>query len=329
MWEYQNLLTIQKTNGIFLKITQDCNELVKHVINIYNIEPTDCKFFPGPQPKSIERSDFEKLFNNSYYVCEKSDGVRYLFVCTVWKGKQICFLMNRKNEIFLIKLTLDKNNYNNTIFDCELVESNRNNELLIFDAILYNNIKLQHLKFSERMKYAQKFMNNYKNKNDEVFQIKKKNMIRYDKDTFKTFVESFKDNDKIDGYIFTPEMDGIKSNTHDNMYKFKNRLDNSVDFKIIYTDKKGFVLLIKDRPVKNNYLSVDKYMEIYDNIKRECIEKNECIVECRYDENNTKNGNIYWIPTLIRKDKSHSNSFFCYKKTLLNIQENITINEFY
>lgn len=300
--------------GLAWKISDNTrDDLVNHVIDIYNNNnPRNSSYFPGPQPKSIERKDMFKLFENDYYVCEKSDGVRYLFVSMEWKKRNLCFLMNRKNEIFIIKLNLHINNYKNSILDCELL--NDNGVLKVFDAIVVNGTPLQHMKLSERLNWIDRITTTYNKSDTDPFLISKKNMVKYDPTTFEDYTKSIENlGSKTDGYIFTPENDPIQSSTHENMYKFKNGIDNSVDFMIL--NKKIF---IGDRILRNNFL-IPNDLPLKDDEKT--------IVECIYVHE--KNNNIYWKPILIRNDKNHSNSFFCYKKTLVNIRENIQLKEFY
>jgi hypothetical protein len=124
---------------------------------------------------------------------------------------------------------------------------------------------------------------------------------------------------KIDGYIFTPVNDGIKSGTHENMYKFKEGYDNSVDFEIRVTKDGLMVPYINGRILYNNYIQPTE-LKLNPNVKN--------IIECEFDYKDVDQNN-FWKPKKIRYDKSHSNSYFCFKKTLLNIHENIQLHEFY
>jgi hypothetical protein len=131
-------------------------------------------------------------------------------------------------------------------------------------------------------------------------------------------------NYKTDGFIFTPNDENIKTGTHNTMFKFKKQYDNSVDFIVIYEEDRKFVLYIQNRVLYNNYLYTDN---VDSELLSHIIHTHQCVVECKLHHRLGKN--YFWIPILIRHDKTYSNSFFCYKKTLLNIEENITIDEFY
>ena len=61
---------------------------------------TNTIFFPGAHPVSIERVHLEALWREPYWVCAKSDGIRYLFVCLTHENKSYSFFLNRKNDIF-------------------------------------------------------------------------------------------------------------------------------------------------------------------------------------------------------------------------------------
>ena len=291
--------------------------------------------FPGPQPKSMEREFFTK-FKNPYYVCEKSNGVRYILFCTNFdiqsdgNVKPCCFLINRKQDIYLLNFTFKKESFMNTILDGELIHSKNKLQyyFLIFDCINLNNNKLNELKFSERIKHAKQFCNSYKKKETDAFIIKCKEFIIYSPNTFEQYVNSINQgclNYEIDGYIFTPENDHITSGTHENMLKFKNGIDNTVDFEVRFFNN-NCSLYLGNRPVIKHYLEYKSNDSIIHEIKSNGSSKN-IIVECIYLKE--LNGNTYWTPLLIRNDKQYPNSFYTFTKTLKNITENIQIEEFY
>ena len=55
-----------------------------------------CCRFPGSQPVSFEKRHLEVLEREDYYVCEKSDGVRYLLYFAIPPSGPVAFLVNSK-----------------------------------------------------------------------------------------------------------------------------------------------------------------------------------------------------------------------------------------
>lgn len=317
---------------IFYKL---CNLYNKNYIN-NNIN--NGLRFPGPLPKSLEREFFPK-FKNPYHVCEKSNGVRYLFFSTMYKiddqdsEKPCCFLINRKNDVYLLQLSLPSTTFQNTILDGELIQSKNSTKwyFLIFDVVMINGIEMQKKTFSTRIQSSASIVDSYKQTNTDIFQFKTKNFIEYNPSDFRKYVEITVpqlDYD-TDGYIFTPEYDEITSGTHENMFKLKSQMDNSVDFEIRYFDNR-FSLWLCNRCVKNNHIDITnnkKEISILNGVKHSMSRK--MIVECQLSRVHENGRDRYWIPLLIRGDKSHSNSFYTFSKTLKNIEENIQLEEFF
>jgi len=321
IFKLYNSLVWKLTDGSLLNaLQQKTNNLYHQTDNIeYNK-------FPGCQPVSIERKHINMLTETTYLVCEKTDGVRYLFVCLKHNDINYCFLYSRKSDIYLLNFSLNKSNFDNTILDGEIIKNETDDKsyFVVFDSIIVNNINLHNKTYKERLEHINLVTDTYLKKDTDHFEIKKKHIINYSPYTFHEYIKSLLNlNYKTDGFIFTPNNDSIKTGTHNTMFKFKKQYDNSVDFIIKY-ENNMFRIYIQNRLLYNNYIWFDhNVFEIEEEIKK----NKQCVVECKlYSQEGINN---LWYPVLIRTDKHHSNSFFCYKKTLLNIKENITIEEFY
>ena len=125
-------------------------------------------------------------------------------------------------------------------------------------------------------------------------------------------------NHDTDGYIFTPENEPVRSGTHPSMFKWKEQLKNTVDFLVIKTDRDYIMKIAKG---KQQIVLHDQRIRIVDK-KMEQLLKEPRIIECKYLSEGL------WEGLFIRTDKIHPNNMLTYKKTLLNISENIQIGEF-
>jgi hypothetical protein len=321
------LIQFGNASGIEIVKEDDKTKFYKYVCEKYTDKEMFHDRFPGPQPKSIERSNFEYLKQNDFFVCEKTDGVRYLLTCMMWDHKPYCFLVNRNKRIILLNLRLDVKNFDGTIVDGELVHTDDDTwYFMLFDVIYMNGTACHKLEFNQRVDKAKMLCDTYTKRSTDPFTLRTKTFIRFNGPNLKEYVT----NDvpllkyKTDGYIFTPLKDEIQSGTHENMFKWKPKLSNTIDFKIRYTNLQNkYELLIGNRPVYNNELE-DCTNDILQTVR---LNKEGCVVECEYV--NTIGKYCIWRPLLIRHDKQYPNSYRTFSKTILNIKEDIQLEEFF
>lgn len=287
--------------------------LMKQIRVWWNVSP-NTKYFPGPQPVSIERKDFETLRNNNYWVCYKSDGVRYLFVCVRVDDRNYCLFINRKMNMFMMRITTATVVFEGTVLDGELVynQKTQKHEYVVYDATIVCGKSVTNKPLSARLESATSVASHI-TRSDIAIKIKLFFPLRDFEDYVNTVVPEITHG--LDGYVFTPEDSPVMSGTHYTMFKWKEQLKNTVDFQVEYHRKrKGYVLRVS----KGRMLH-----EVNDTLTEAPNQNVPCIVECKYA------GPGKWTPVLIRDDKGHPNNYLTYTKTLYNIKENIQLEEFF
>lgn len=276
------------------------------------------RYFPGPQPVSVERKDFETLRSENYWVSYKSDGVRYLMVFVKIDDKSYCILIDRKMDCHLVKMTaattfLDSG----TILDGEIVlnRETEKSEFIVYDATIVSGRSLLREPHSARLEAAMTVANHVKVSSVPV-RIKLFYPLRDFRDYVKDVVGTITHG--MDGYIFTPEDSPVSSGTHYKMFKWKDQISNTVDFHVEYHRKRRRYIL----RVSRGKSLMDTEDELID-VDQRFLDQTPCIMECKYAGKKT------WTPVLIRSDKTHPNNYLTYTKTLLNISENIKLEEFF
>ena len=268
-------------------------------------------FFPGPQPISIERKHFS-ILKGGYMVCEKSDGVRHLFVSLMFGDKKMCFIVNRAFTMFVVQLHLPKMAYLGTILDAELVDRT----LLIYDAVCIGNNSLVQLNLIERLQSAENLISEITKLKTDPIILKVKTFFNL-KNFFEFEEYLSKIESKVDGLIFTPIKECIRTGTHETMFKWKPRDLNTIDFQAKkWGEKWGLYVQEKGRLVFESELSVKNSPEWI-------VE--DCIVECQYMCDDEPR---WWKPIGLRLDKKHANNRKTFYRTLVNIRENIQMVEF-
>lgn len=173
---------------------------------------------------SFQKEHLHLLEESDYYVCEKSDGVRYLLYFTQPPSGPCAFLIDRAYKIYELRGVFlpDRKNLDeiikDTVLDGELVTDHTGNfTYYIFDCLLYNSAKVWHLKLPQRLRFVQ-------NEIIKVFEDVEQKHSRY---PFKLLLKEMHkpygiqavfekielQNHDNDGLIFTPVNEPLVSGT--------------------------------------------------------------------------------------------------------------------
>lgn len=222
--------------------------------------------FPGAQPVSFSLKHMEELRTSDYYVCEKTDGIRYLMYLAADKeGNEIQYLIDRKNDYWLVPpgaLHLpradDEASYHvKTLVDGELVfdniaptangsdappaEPQLQPTFLVFDCMVLGGKDLTERSLDKRLGYFKEsvykpydalFRKYPQEKQFQAFSIQMKDMqYSYGIEMmFRTILPQLRHGN--DGLIFTRCDTPYHPGTDQHILKWKPAEENTVDFKI-------------------------------------------------------------------------------------------------
>lgn len=263
-------------------------------------ESPDPTRFPGPQPVSIERRHFPLLKRQPYYVCEKTDGVRY-FLISMDSG---VYIVNRAFATESVKIRIPKD----TLLDGELVKTKAGKMLfVVHDAVRAKGERLLDLPLDQRLDKARAVTKGIIKTAAAPFEVRVKTMR--DLGDAKSLPDLGSFEYETDGIVMTPINEPIRMGTHETMFKWKPRDRITIDFQI----KNGIELWVQDRgePYKE--------AELHGRNQRPDL-PDGTIVECGY-------GDVGWFVEKIRTDKTHANNRRTYFRTCVNLRENIQLGE--
>ncbi|KAE8454101.1 hypothetical protein EG329_005024 [Mollisiaceae sp. DMI_Dod_QoI] len=211
--------------------------------------------FPGAQPVSFARRHLEELCKQDYYVCEKSDGMRYLLYLTTGdEGEEVQYLIDRKNDYWFIPrdglhFPVPKSVQSfhvNTLIDGELVldkvpGGDYQPKYLVFDCMVLDGNSLMNRTLDKRLAYfKERIFDPYKQLLDEypdekqymhfIVELKAMQLSYGIEKMFKEILPSLPHGN--DGLIFTCRMTDYKHGTDQHILKWKPELENSIDFRL-------------------------------------------------------------------------------------------------
>ncbi|KAI1335750.1 mRNA capping enzyme [Xylariaceae sp. FL0016] len=209
--------------------------------------------FPGAQPVSFSRKHIDELRREDYYVCEKSDGMRYLLYLTEdEKHQEVHYLIDRKNDYWFVNSgslhfptpQSEEDFHKDTVLDGELVMDTLPNgrkepRYLIFDCLVLDGQVLMGRDLSKRLGYFReqvflpyrKLLERYPDERQfQPFFVEMKAMqFAYGVEMmFKEVIRNLKHGN--DGLIFTCLKSQYKPGTDPHILKWKESEENTIDF---------------------------------------------------------------------------------------------------
>ena len=273
-------------------------------------------FFPGPQPVSIERKHLVMLNSVNYTACEKTDGTRMAIVCKLINNKKYVVAVNRAMEMRSVKFYMPRKAYDGTIIDGEFV----GDKFMVYDAVMVSGISVRHMNLWNRLQHVTSFLTGIMKMPTDPFVIHIKTF--YPMANAVELIKKVKAGDfpyATDGLIFTPIEAPVRNGTHETMFKWKPRDQNTIDYLVKPRDKGEVGLYIQDRGELVFSTVVCPTPEWINRLTLNTI------VECRYLSDTWPRK---WEPVSIRVDKTHPNNRRTLHRTMVNIEENIEIDEF-
>ena len=274
--------------------------------------------FPGPQPISIERVHMKILKTNPYVVCEKTDGTRVALLAFTFEGKKVTLMFNRSLRMVWTPLNMPKSAHQGTLLDGELVD----NTIMMYDAVYISGEDLKTKNFLDRLEKLELFVKGIMRLAKDPVTVKTKKFVTLDElEGFQTQIVPSMPY-KTDGLVFTPVNDPIRLGTHETMFKWKPRDENTIDFQVKWKPNGAVGLYIQDRG--SLYFESEITPDRFDDSFVGWLEE-DAIVECRYM---TDDQPMWWKPVGRRTDKTYPNNRRTYYRTLVNIKEDIKWQEF-
>ncbi|KAG9245403.1 mRNA capping enzyme, catalytic domain-containing protein [Calycina marina] len=211
--------------------------------------------FPGAQPISFARRHLEELTRTDYYLCEKTDGMRYLLYLTEGDpGQEVLYLIDRRNDYWYVpdsKMHIPKPGnpqgfHTNTLLDGELVidkdgDGKIRPRFMVFDCLVWNSQNLMQKTLDKRIGY---YKENIQTPFDDLFRkvmpeeadflhflikLKAFQLPYYPENMFnmlKTLPHGH------DGLIYTCKTTPYKHGTDPNILKWKPEDENSIDLRM-------------------------------------------------------------------------------------------------
>lgn len=148
---------------------QPLRDAVCRLVHGHSGRPARAGKIPGPMPRSISRQNLSRLRGGGHWVCEKSDGDRYLLYYSAARGR--CYLIGRKFELRVVPGGLLPALFHggDALLDGEIVQEYVGPGLatcrpayLLFDAVAFRGQRVASLPLSQRLGTLRKVVGAYR-----------------------------------------------------------------------------------------------------------------------------------------------------------------------
>jgi hypothetical protein len=200
--------------------------------------------------------------------------------------------------------------YQGSVLDGEIAFNKMSQtwQFLTFDVVMMSGVPTFSKRFSDRIGVAHKVMALFRRHPLDPLDLKVKNF--YSLDTLPdaaSHVSMARSYFEVDGVILTPQEDAVVFGRHFGMFKFKDGAKHTIDFLVMGADG-TLGVFDNGRHAAVGRLSV---------LPGQAVPSVGSVVECSFL------GKDAWKMEMVRTDKTTANDMFTYRKTKLNIDENL------
>jgi ATP-dependent DNA ligase len=233
---------------IVSKESERYKELQEEITKLVELS-NDRKSFPGTHVVSLERDHFQTLLDNKedYWVCDKSDGVRYLMCISATRR---VYLINRRYDIRSTNVAFESRavmgadalHISRSVLDGELVWDTKKKAFvfLLFDVLVIRGRSVGGMHLPERLSFIQSDVIGKQILSPALFTptftvaIKQFRKLKHLEHVIKKDIPSL--SYRCDGVIFTPSAAPYIYGVNRQLFKWKTR--HTVDFEIDWMSRK-------------------------------------------------------------------------------------------
>lgn len=343
------ILKLQPSNTTI--IDMDEKSYYWNILLQYYKLPQTFLHFPGPNPVSLERDDFEDIQTEDYLAALKTDGVRYLLILTTKPNstEPISLMIDRVKNMYEIETWANEEFFfNGCLLDGELVwNSNNDLQFVIFDVILLKGINCIEMNYRERLDViSSHILCTDTSLNDEAVErlVSEEEKICARNNSYNLLIMPkmcvpksrigdlwdtgrMKCSHRNDGIILTLNNAPIHTGTSQYIYKWKP--SHSIDVKFYF--KENSWTLFANSNSSDDEIDITYKIENYETVidtKSKLLKmlqpKFTCVVECILL---VEGNEVILQPERERSDKKAANTIKTVMATVKNACENIQIEE--